>query len=60
MPERSRRLSTTQHSVSNSLVSQVAGQLSAEHNFGLVDIDSRTHVRDIVNATGPYQRVFPH
>lgn len=42
------------------LVSQVAYYLSAEHRLGLGGSEARKHVPGVVNATGPYQRVFPN
>lgn len=41
------------------LVRYVAYYVTAEHNFGLVDIEARKHIPGVVNATAPYQRVFP-
>ena len=40
------------------LIGQVTDDLSVDHNLGLVDIEARKHVVDIVNATDPHQRVF--
>lgn len=44
------------------LVREVADDLSAEHNLGLVDIEdieARKYVCGIINATDSYQQVFP-
>ena len=38
---------------------EVADDLSVELNLGLVDIEARKHVRGIVDATVPFQGVFP-